>query len=71
MESAWAKSLASLLCKIDAKLEEETLSLVHISKRESLDSHVVPATAPVLLCEKFGCHHSVKGKRKLKLLVVQ
>ena len=71
MESAWASSLATLLCKIDAKLERETLSFVHISKRETLDSHVVPATTPVSLCEKFGCHHSSKGKRKMKLLLVQ
>ena len=70
VESAWASSVASLLSKIDAKHEEETLTRAQISKRESIDSHVVPATAPVSLCENFRCHHSAKEKRKFRLLLV-
>ena len=52
-------SFASMLPKIDPQYEEETISHVHISKEESfVDPHVVPLTAPVLLCEQFGCLHA-------------
>ena len=58
VQTPWESSFASLLPKIDPKLEEETISHVHISKKENfLDPHVVPVTAPVSLCEQFGCMH--------------
>ena len=47
-----------MLSKIDSKLEKETISHIHISKNGNFqDPHVVPAVAPVSVCEQFNCMH--------------